>query len=440
MRNTFAGFHPPSTDELDRLWSSALVVVDTNVLLNLYRLSPQAREKLISVLEAYSDRLWIPHQVGAEFHDNRVDEIRNQQAMGAKLLQALSGFQSAFAKVLDGYSLNVDVKFLEDDFAQVVADFSEKVKTVSSEHVSRYGVSPQRDPILTVLESLFEGRVGPPWSAEELERLYVEAEARYSDKIPPGFRDAKDKQAPRKYGDYILWTQILSKAESDKVDVLFVTDDKKSDWWWESQGQLLGPEPRLRDEFRAVSGNNFYAYRSSQFIRESDGRRAVPVNERIVEEIQTTSDAYAERERAALDLARELGAAEQALSVTRERAEHASRHHAVALENLKRIEDRRKVLAEEQDMLHAQYDEYVVNKVESPSFEYSERMAELGHAIRRIERERVAAERDTMRAHEEFVVSAEQYKRYQAEAEYLQISLLEKEAKLRSLDIVRGKE
>lgn len=439
MRNAFIGYHPPSSDELDRIWSSALIVVDTNVLLNLYRLSPQAREKLLSVMEAYSDRIWMPHQVGVEFHDNRIGEIRNQQAMGSKLLQALNGFQGAFAKVLDGYSLNVDVKFLQEDFIQVISEFSEKVKEVSGEHLLQYGVTPQRDPILAALEVIFDGRVGSSWDAQRLERLYVEAEERYSKKIPPGFQDAKDKQAPRKYGDYILWAQILGKAEAEQTDVLFVTDDKKSDWWWESQGQILGPEPRLRDEFKAVSGRLFYAYRSSQFIRESDGRRAVPVDEQIVKEIQTTSDAYAERERVAMNLARELGATEQALVAARDRAASATEQHIISLDYVNRSEAKLLSLTNDAMRLRQRYNELRSEKTEPPTHEYVERLAEIEADLRTIEVERVAAHNDVTHARETLRRAETSYQQALNEAEYLRAAFHAKEAMLQSLEVRTNK-
>lgn len=302
MRGPFEGYHPLSASEADILWSTALVVVDTNVLLNMYRLSPSARIKLLSTLEAYSDRLWLPHQVGVEFHSNRVEEIRNQRSMGSKLLKTVESFKGAFTSVLQDYALNVDTGFLREDLEEMVETFSLRIKKASEDHAKGYGVTPQSDPILMALEVLYDEKIGVGPSGDWLKSAYVEAEARYADKVPPGFKDAKNKSAPRKYGDYIIWSQILQHAKDGQHDVLFVTDDKKSDWWWESEGETLGPDPRLRNEFRAKTGRLFYAYRSDRFVRLSDERQSVATDEKLISEIRITGDVYADRERVAADM------------------------------------------------------------------------------------------------------------------------------------------
>src|SRR5438105_2793430 len=49
------------------LLTSGLIVLDTNVLLNLYRYHQQTRRELLDVLAKVGDHLWIPHHVMVEF-------------------------------------------------------------------------------------------------------------------------------------------------------------------------------------------------------------------------------------------------------------------------------------------------------------------------------------------------------------------------------------
>lgn len=37
MKESFLGYYQPTEDEFNKLWSEGLVVLDTNVLLHLYR-------------------------------------------------------------------------------------------------------------------------------------------------------------------------------------------------------------------------------------------------------------------------------------------------------------------------------------------------------------------------------------------------------------------
>jgi hypothetical protein len=60
------------TDEnYKKLWDGCLFVLDTNVLLNIYRYSPKLRKAFIDILTTISGRLWIPYQVAFEYYDNK---------------------------------------------------------------------------------------------------------------------------------------------------------------------------------------------------------------------------------------------------------------------------------------------------------------------------------------------------------------------------------
>lgn len=51
--------------------TTGIVVLDSSVLLNLYRYSANTRRDLFGVLNELHDQLWVPHQVIAEFWKNR---------------------------------------------------------------------------------------------------------------------------------------------------------------------------------------------------------------------------------------------------------------------------------------------------------------------------------------------------------------------------------
>jgi len=34
-----------------------------------------------------------------------------------------------------------------------------------------------------------------------------------------------------KFGDLIIWKEMIEKAKAEKRPIIFVTDDGKSDWW-----------------------------------------------------------------------------------------------------------------------------------------------------------------------------------------------------------------
>src|SRR4051812_36072999 len=78
MKKHFEEYFQPTEEEFTILWDEAIIVFDANVLLNLYRYTKKTRRKIFKILTKISGRLWLPHQVGLEFHGRRLDAINNQ--------------------------------------------------------------------------------------------------------------------------------------------------------------------------------------------------------------------------------------------------------------------------------------------------------------------------------------------------------------------------
>lgn len=53
MIELFKGYTNYSEDEYKRIWESAIIVVDTNILLNFYRYSEDTKKEHISVFRFY---------------------------------------------------------------------------------------------------------------------------------------------------------------------------------------------------------------------------------------------------------------------------------------------------------------------------------------------------------------------------------------------------
>lgn len=69
---------------------TALVVVDANVLLNLYRYNESTRDDLLGLLDKLGDRLWAPHQVLHEFWRNRLNVLARRDTAANQALNALA--------------------------------------------------------------------------------------------------------------------------------------------------------------------------------------------------------------------------------------------------------------------------------------------------------------------------------------------------------------
>ena len=121
--------------------------------------------------------------------------------------------------------------------------------------------------------------MGEPYNKAKLEEIYKYGQkSRYKNNTPPGYKDnAKEdstiiigKDEERliidKYGDLIIWFEIIEKAKRAPKAVIFVTDDSKEDWWWEFKGQKFGPRPELVHEFKSKTGMLYHMYSADRFL------------------------------------------------------------------------------------------------------------------------------------------------------------------------------
>ena len=77
MKTKFKEFYKYSDTEIKNIWKECIFIFDTNVLLDLYKYNKEATDKFIYILKKIKNekRIWIPHQVGLEFHKIRLNQI-----------------------------------------------------------------------------------------------------------------------------------------------------------------------------------------------------------------------------------------------------------------------------------------------------------------------------------------------------------------------------
>ena len=91
--------------------------------------------------------------------------------------------------------------------------------------------------------------IGDKFTIQKLLEIISEGELRYKYKIPPGFEDFK-KDGIDKFGDLIVWKQILELPKSMEVEnIIFITNDEKDDWWDKSEDGSMKINSYLLDEF-----------------------------------------------------------------------------------------------------------------------------------------------------------------------------------------------
>ncbi|HEX5594036.1 MAG TPA: PIN-like domain-containing protein [Solirubrobacterales bacterium] len=264
MRERFPGFYRPTEEEFKELWQTALIVPDTNVLLTLYRVSEATRAKLLQIFKGFGERLFVPHQVGFEFQKRRIGVIDEQKRAYEKVESQIKGLARKAAGNM-GRHPRLDKSDLEERISKALEPIQAHVAETREKHPDpmvgddALGADTVRDE----LDQILVGRLGEPRDPEELTKV---GRRRYERDQPPGFED-REKDEPERYGDLEIWLDMIDKAGQEKKGVIFVTEERKADWWWKRDNEILAPRFELVEEMRReAAGQQFYMYGLEQFM------------------------------------------------------------------------------------------------------------------------------------------------------------------------------
>ena len=222
MRELFPGYYRKTEDDIKNIWEHGIILFDTNVLLNLYRYSESTQNTILELIKRFSNQIYLPHQAALEYNRNRYEVIAEQEKAYNEFLEKISQIQK------DLQSTNKP-PFLTAKVDEELNVIFEKVGDEVKESIKKYCDFLKSDPIYDSISELFSNRITGAFSEDELKEIFKEGEERFKNKVPPGFEDEKTKEGNRKFGDLILWKQIIQKAKELKKDVILITDERKID-------------------------------------------------------------------------------------------------------------------------------------------------------------------------------------------------------------------
>lgn len=279
MRTMIWEYVIPSLEEKEALWNNCVFVFDTNVLLNLYRYTSITRDTLLAAFDDLKERVWIPHQVAYEFGKDRCDVIYETVDKYRNIEKIEQDF---VAKLMTELRLKVTDKS--------VIQLQDSINAWNAEQKKCNLLVTQAsdDKILDTVLAIFNRKVGPPFSPEEMKAISDEGKERYEKQIPPGFCDVKKEKEGddnNVYGDLIVWKQILAYSAANHKNIIYVTHDQKKDWWNISKGRTVGPRIELRKEFSEKTGQNFYMYSMESFLEQYSKHKGRTADQNVLEEV-----------------------------------------------------------------------------------------------------------------------------------------------------------
>lgn len=250
-----------------------IIILDTNVLLNIYRYSPEFSDFALECLRAVKEYITLPATVRLEYGKHcRGQFARMQERVKNAGKETSEQIQRAREKVLSTCD-NLErlqfpeIKELRDGLSEKMDELQKILDDFFQDRSSLELISHSWNNVDYLMKLVEEwetsGKIMVSPSQEDIYIWCDEGKDRYKKEVPPGFKDAKDKDGVRKYSDLILWKEVMRFAIKEKKNIIFVTDDVKPDWWENVNGSKRIHQ-KLLDEF-AKTGQQLLSFVSKDF-------------------------------------------------------------------------------------------------------------------------------------------------------------------------------
>ncbi|MDE6192727.1 MAG: PIN domain-containing protein [Muribaculaceae bacterium] len=296
MKNQFFGAYKLNEKELKDFFADCQFFFDTNTLLNLYRVRKDMAIRIISTISKQKQRVSIPYHVADEYH-KKIARLHAQRLTVSQQMQQLcSSDESLMKKIFSDAFLN----FLQQEeilrLKEIIHSISGNISVFINEKTTEFNDEFKSMEIAYLLSDELSECVLPPLAPERIAQLKEEFKERADKKIPPGYKDknkaknGEECEYTNEAGDYIIWTEMIKWASEHGKDVLFVSNEKKTDWIWEECGLPIGPRRELCKEFKEnTGGRRFQIIKLDTFLSLTDDEYSDKEIKEIVEETKQGS-------------------------------------------------------------------------------------------------------------------------------------------------------
>ncbi|TMO66482.1 PIN-like domain-containing protein [Pseudoalteromonas aurantia] len=297
MEEIFSGYLPKDNKKLQEIVTNANIVFDSSSIFNLYRYKKETTINILNYLDKVKTRLFLPYMVGLEYHNNRAGVLKQQRAIYSKLESKVEDLKKSISD-----------QFLEDQHSSVEIDQVQAIVNKFNKELTTYLNTCKKshpnylisDPIRDSLVKLFESRSGAAPSMLQLDEIYKVAQERFDKKIPPGYKDSKNKDNQYKtygdqiiwckYADYIIWHELIQHGKKTNKNTLFICDERKEDWLWVENGYKLGPRPELFTEYKKETGKDFHLMSLLDFFENLKQLDIHNFSEKLIIDIKTSTN------------------------------------------------------------------------------------------------------------------------------------------------------
>lgn len=295
-----------SLNEAINLEGTCPIFLDTNVLLDFYKLSFTERDELLKFFEINKSRIWITSKIEEEFLKHRIDHIRNYLKSLDEFVNAYKNIKEELDRLKEGSikgfdhylenniilkndyqdlrnelkTLNDSIKskltslFSDEDFEAKFIEKEKRIQEIRLRLEEQANIERQ-DPLLALVS---EFNVTEQLNQQETEflmkhfdSLRAEYEKCKGDNSQnwkftfPGCGETKEKP----YGDFIIYHQILKFMKENDSNATFLTNDvQKNDWLYRNKTELIPYTHYITNSY-VNTAKTLYIFQAKDKIRIS---------------------------------------------------------------------------------------------------------------------------------------------------------------------------
>lgn len=266
-----------------------IIILDTNYLLDILRYPTNVATKYLNALEKVCKNIYIPYLVALEFNfqKSNIKKRKKQQVDDYKnhIDNSISKLRENINKI-DLINDTTEKESFTSNLIEITENFHKKLKIAVEKNLET-AITNEEQNIYDRLIDIIGDKIGEEYSQQDIDKIEKEGITRYEQGIPPGFSDeekGKDGELTRsygkikyqkKYGDLIIWKDILkySQAIKNASKVIFITNDgtsnKKHDLMYRVGSMTVGPHISLLNEMKIEAKKDLYILSNVNFIQQA---------------------------------------------------------------------------------------------------------------------------------------------------------------------------
>lgn len=280
----------------EKMMDDAIFVFDTNILLNIYRWKSDTRENFLSCLDKIGEkRIFVTSTIKDEFFRNRVSELIKYDRVRHLSGDVKNAIRAKCTECFDKVSRDDHKDKTLKKLDLILDTMTDSLKDLIDEEFRDKLELFYKDEHLLRLTKLI-GHVAKELGSDEVKRLQAQAAEKHQqvkasskedkssskDQLAgfPGFSDSE-----KGFGDYVIFHEMQEIAKANKKDIVFVTDEKKQDWFYKVRVESTRPLVRMEVKKAFNShGVQFDIWDAVNFLKRAGEFTKTPMSDDVIQD------------------------------------------------------------------------------------------------------------------------------------------------------------